>query len=71
MLPNGVPKEISIEVENLPHPAVAHTGFQCFITIEGANLKVQARVENSRFIVCDKTFYSYNAQTGKSKAEVS
>jgi plexin A len=70
MLPNNVPKEISLEVENLPHPQVGHTGFQCFVKIEGAHLRVQARVDSSRYIVCDKTVYSYEAQTGEYEAEV-
>ena len=71
MLPNSVPKEIMLEVENLPHPQVGHTGFQCIVSIEGANLKVQARVDSSRFIVCDKTDYSYEAATGEYEAEIS
>ncbi|EZA53760.1 Plexin-B [Ooceraea biroi] len=70
MLPNSVPKEIVLEVENLPHPQVGHSGFQCIVSIEGANLKVQARVDSSRFIVCDKTVYSYEAVTGEYEAEV-
>lgn len=98
MLPNNVPKEIVLEVENLPHPQVSsdilknfysfeaiikcnnflsfkkfqvgHTGFQCIVTIEGANLRVQARVDSSRFIVCDKTIYSYEAFAGEYEAEV-
>ncbi|KAG7207100.1 hypothetical protein KM043_000977 [Ampulex compressa] len=70
MLPNSVPKEIVLEVENLPHPQVGHSGFQCIVTIEGAHLKVQARVDSSRFIVCDKTVYSYEALTGEHEAEV-
>ncbi|XP_063990960.1 plexin-B [Diachasmimorpha longicaudata] len=70
MLPNNVPKEIILEVENLPHPQIGHTGFQCIVTIEGANLRVQARVDSSRFIVCDKTIYSYEALTGEYEATV-
>ncbi|XP_014213293.1 plexin-B [Copidosoma floridanum] len=70
MLPNNVPKEITLEVENLPHPQVGHTGFQCFVKIEGAHLRVQARVNSSRYIVCDKTVYSYEAQKGEYEAEV-
>ncbi|XP_033220264.1 plexin-B [Belonocnema kinseyi] len=70
MLPNNVPKEIALEVENLPHPQVGHTGFQCIVTIEGANLRVQARVDSSRFIVCDKTIYSYEAHSGEYEAAV-
>ncbi|XP_018362597.1 PREDICTED: plexin-B [Trachymyrmex cornetzi] len=70
MLPNSVPKEIVLEVENLPHPQVGHSGFQCIVSIEGANLKVQARVDSSRFIVCDKTVYSYEEISGEYEAEV-
>ncbi|KYN31861.1 Plexin-B [Trachymyrmex septentrionalis] len=70
MLPNSVPKEIVLEVENLPHPQVGHSGFQCIVSIEGANLKVQARVDSSRFIVCDKTVYSYEEVSGEYEAEV-
>ncbi|XP_014222817.2 plexin-B isoform X2 [Trichogramma pretiosum] len=70
MLPNNVPKEISLEVENLPHPQVGHTGFQCYVKMEGAQLRVQARVDSSRYIVCDKTGYSYEAHTGQYEAEV-
>lgn len=70
MLPNNVPKEIALEVENLPHPQIGHTGFQCIVTIEGANLRVQARVDSSRFIVCDKTIYSYEALSGEYEAAV-
>lgn len=70
MLPNNVPKEITLEVENLPHPQVGHTGFQCFVRIEGAHLRVQARVDSSRYIVCDKTVYSYEARAGEYEAEV-
>jgi plexin A len=54
LLPNNVPKEIVLEVENLPHPQVGHTGFQCIVNIEGAKMMVPARVDNP-FIVCDKT----------------
>jgi len=56
--PNNVAKEIVLEVENLPHPQVGHTGFQCIVTIEGAKMMVPARVENNRLIVCDKTTVS-------------
>lgn len=54
LLPNGVPKEVVLQVENLPNPQVVHTGFQCIINIEGAKLMVPARVEE-KYIVCDKT----------------
>lgn len=58
LLPNNVPKEIVLEVENLPHPQVGHTGFQCIVNIEDAKMMVPARVESNRFIVCDKTTVS-------------
>lgn len=71
LLPNSVPKEIVLEVENLPHPQPGHTGFQCIVTIEGAKMMVPARVEANKFIVCDKTTYSYEANTGEYEASVS
>lgn len=49
-----MPKDIVLQVENLPNPQVGHTGFQCIINIEGAKLMVPARVEE-KHIVCDKT----------------
>lgn len=55
LLPNNVPKEIILEVENLPHPQVGHMGFQCIVDIEGANMILPARVEHSKRIICDKT----------------
>lgn len=71
LLPNGIPKEIKLEVDNLPHPQVGHTGFQCIVDIEGAKMMVPARMDSSRFIVCDKTTYSYEANTGEYQATVS
>lgn len=59
LLPNSVPMEIVLEVENLPHPQAGHTGFQCIVTIEGAKMMVPARVEANQFIVCDKTTVSF------------
>ncbi|KAF4532611.1 hypothetical protein B566_EDAN013516 [Ephemera danica] len=70
LLPNNVPKEIKLQVENLPHPQVGHTGFQCIVTIEGAKMMVPAREESNRYIVCDKTTYSYEANTGEYQASV-
>ncbi|KAE9543414.1 hypothetical protein AGLY_002214 [Aphis glycines] len=70
LLPNGVPKEIVLQVENLPNPQVGHTGFQCIINIEGAKLMVPARVEE-KYIVCDKTTYSYETNSGEYDAMVS
>ncbi|GLH11402.1 Uncharacterized protein GBIM_16186 [Gryllus bimaculatus] len=70
LLPNNVPKEIVLEVDNLPHPQVGHTGFQCIVNIEGAKMMVPARVESNRFIVCDRTTYSYEANTGEYEASV-
>lgn len=56
-MPNSVPKEIIIQVENLPTPQTGHIGFQCIINIEGAKLLVPARVEE-KYIICDKTTVS-------------
>ncbi|BES90369.1 Plexin B [Nesidiocoris tenuis] len=70
LLPNRVSKEIILEVENMPTPQVGHSGFQCIVTIEGAKMMVPARMEHQR-IVCDKTTYTYEANTGEYVAEVS
>ncbi|XP_075218769.1 plexin B isoform X1 [Lycorma delicatula] len=70
LLPNSVPKEIVLEVENLPHPQVGHTGFQCIVNIEGAKMMITARVEANRYVICDKTTYSYEANTGEYEATV-
>lgn len=58
LLPNNVPKEMVFEVDNLPHPQAGHTGFQCITNIEDAKMLVPARVESSRYIVCEKTIVS-------------
>ncbi|KAI5694542.1 hypothetical protein M8J75_000766 [Diaphorina citri] len=71
LLPNNIPKEITLEVDNLPHPQVGHTGFQCIVNIEGANMVLPARMESSRFIVCDRTTYTYEANSGEYEATVS
>ncbi|KAF2885610.1 hypothetical protein ILUMI_20552 [Ignelater luminosus] len=70
-LPNNVAKEMVFEVENLPHPQPGHTGFQCIVNIEDAKMLVPARVDaNNRYIVCDRTTYTYKAKSGEYKASV-
>ncbi|XP_061706998.1 plexin-B [Cydia pomonella] len=70
LLPNNVPKELELEVENLPHLQPGHTGFQCIVSIEQANMIVPARVESNHFIVCDKTTYSYEEYVGEYNVSV-
>lgn len=67
---NQVPKEIRLEIENLPRPQSAHTGFLCIVNIEGAHMSLPARVESKKFIVCEKTTYSYEAATNEYEARV-
>jgi plexin A len=55
LLPNKVPKEIKLEIINLPRPQSAHSGFLCIVNIEGAHMILPARIEANKFIVCDKT----------------
>lgn len=50
-----VPKEIRLEIDNLPKPKSAHTGFLCTVHVEGAQMLLPARVENNKFVVCEKT----------------
>ncbi|XP_055593886.1 plexin-B [Uranotaenia lowii] len=70
LLPNKVPKEIKLEVENLPRPQSAHTGFLCTVNIEGAHMVLPARVESNKYVVCEKTPYSYEANTNEYEAKV-
>ena len=63
LLPNKVPKEIKLEVENLPRPQSAHTGFLCTVNIEGAHMVLPARIESNKYIVCDKTPVSSSSQS--------
>ncbi|XP_030748718.1 plexin-B isoform X2 [Sitophilus oryzae] len=70
LLPNNVLKDIVFEVKNLPHPQAGHIGFQCIVVIEGATMLVPARVDNEKYIVCDKTTYSYEANEGEHEASV-
>lgn len=58
------------QVENLPQPQAGHRGFQCIVNIEGATMAVPARVDSNKFIVCDKTTYSYEAAKGEYEATV-
>ncbi|KAF9417011.1 hypothetical protein HW555_005839 [Spodoptera exigua] len=70
LLPNNVPKELELEVENLPHLQPGHTGFQCIVSIELANMILPARVESNHYIVCDKTTYSYEEDVGEYNVSV-
>lgn len=70
LIPNNVPKELVLEVENLPHLQSGHTGFQCVVSIEVAKMIVPARVESNHFIVCDKTTYSYEENIGEYNVSV-
>lgn len=70
LLPNQVAKEIRLEIENLPRPQSAHTGFLCIVNIEGAHMSLPARIEAKKYIVCEKTTYSYEAATNEYEAEV-
>ncbi|XP_058463896.1 plexin-B [Malaya genurostris] len=70
LLPNKVPKEIKLEIENLPRPQSVHTGFLCTVNIEGAHMVLPARVESNKYVVCEKTLYSYEAKTNEYEAKV-
>ncbi|GBP38091.1 Plexin-B [Eumeta japonica] len=45
-------------------PSKGHTGFQCIVSIEVANMILPAREESNHYIVCDKTTYSYEEDMG-------
>ncbi|XP_046633766.1 plexin-B-like isoform X2 [Daphnia pulicaria] len=71
LVPSGVARELVLEAENLPHPQAGHAGFQCLVDIEGAKMAIGARIEAGRYVVCDKTTYSYEANVGEYEAQVS
>ncbi|CAL1269603.1 unnamed protein product [Larinioides sclopetarius] len=66
LLPSGVPKEITIEVRNLPSVV---ENFQCVIEIEGAKERVLAIAKNNK-IICSETAYTYHAEVGKVTASL-
>ncbi|CAG0917436.1 unnamed protein product, partial [Notodromas monacha] len=75
LLPNGVPSEIKLEVLNLPTPPNSGSYgsgllFHCLVTIEGAKMRVPARVENNRYVICERTMYSFEAAVAEYDAEV-
>ncbi|XP_055371957.1 plexin-B isoform X2 [Condylostylus longicornis] len=70
LLPVKVPKEIRLDVINLPKPKSAHSGFLCTVHIEGAHMLLPARVENQKTIVCEKTEYFYENKTNEYVAKV-
>lgn len=70
LVPDNVPKELILEVENLPHLQAGHTGFQCVVTIEVAKMILPARVDSNHYIVCDKTPYKYEENVGEYNASV-
>lgn len=70
LLPAEVLKEIKLEIENLPRPQSTHTGFLCTVDIEGSRMVLPARVESNKFIICDKTTFSYESQTNEYEAKV-
>ncbi|KAL9872786.1 plexin-B isoform X2 [Glossina fuscipes] len=70
LLPVRVPKEIRLEIENLPRPKNAHSGFLCTVQIEAAQMLLPARIEANRFVVCEKTPYFYETNTYEYEAKV-
>ncbi|XP_030379385.1 plexin-B [Scaptodrosophila lebanonensis] len=70
LLPVRVPKEIRLEIENLPKPKSAHAGFLCTIQIEAAQMLLPARIESNKVVVCEKTLYFYETNTHEYEAKV-
>lgn len=70
LLPVGVPKEIRLEIENLPKVKYTRSSFQCFVQIEAAQMLLSARVESNRIVVCEKTVYFYETNTYEYRAKV-
>uniref|UniRef100_A0A6P4EIQ6 Plexin-B n=1 Tax=Drosophila rhopaloa TaxID=1041015 RepID=A0A6P4EIQ6_DRORH len=70
LLPVRVPKEIRLEIENLPKPKSAHAGFLCTIHIEAAQMLLPAHIESNKIVVCEKTPYFYETNTHEYEAKV-
>lgn len=70
LLPVRVPKEIRLEIENLPKPKSAHAGYLCTVQIEAAQMLLPAHIENNRIVVCEKTPYFYETNTHEYEAKV-
>ncbi|KAM8702809.1 hypothetical protein ACLKA7_005158 [Drosophila subpalustris] len=70
LLPVRVPKEIRLEIENLPRPKSAHAGYLCTIQIEAAQMLLPAHIESNRIVVCEKTPYFYETNTHEYEAKV-
>jgi len=43
----------------MPQPKPGNTGFKCIISVEDARMKIPAKVEEGRLIVCEKTLVMY------------
>ena len=59
-----------VEAENLPRPEPGRAAFHCIVDIEGAKMRVPARVERGQFVVCEKTSYSYQAEESEITARL-
>lgn len=70
LLPVRVPKEIRLEIENLPKPKSAHAGYLCTIQIEAAQMLLPAHIESNKIVVCEKTPYFYETNTHEYEAKV-
>lgn len=70
LLPVQVPKEIRLEIENLPKPKSAHSGFLCTVQIETSQMLLPARIESNNVVVCEKTLYFYETNTHEYEAKV-
>ncbi|XP_054745360.1 plexin-B isoform X1 [Anastrepha obliqua] len=70
LLPVQVPKEIKLEIENLPKPKSAHSGFLCTVQIETSQMLLPARIESNKIVVCEKTPYFYETNTHEYEAKV-
>ncbi|XP_043069381.1 plexin-B [Drosophila bipectinata] len=70
LMPVRVPKEIRLEIENLPKPKNAHAGFLCTIHIEAAQMLLPAHIESNKIVVCEKTPYFYETNAHEYQAKV-
>ncbi|KAG1679054.1 Plexin-B [Nymphon striatum] len=65
LVPNGVRKEITIDVLHLPSPE----RIQCLVEMEGAKELINAKVKNNK-VICAETMYSYHTAVGRLQAKL-
>lgn len=59
LIPNAIPKEIVVKLENIPRDLADYSEFVCVVTIEGADINVPAWIDDNNTVTCQKTSVSF------------